>query len=96
MPFCTIVEFAWDQTFSRQQFTDMMDRVAGADGPVEGRLSRIVGVDDDGARMIEVWRSSDDARAFAEKSGPALAEVKMPPPSRVTGFETTDFVVNAP
>jgi hypothetical protein len=59
----------------------------------EGRLSRIAGIDGQGARMIEVWRSSDDAQAFARQSAPQLAAAPMPPPSRVVGFEVTDYVV---
>jgi hypothetical protein len=43
--------------------------------------------------VIEVWRSGDDARAFAEKSRPALAAAQMPAPARVVGFETTSYRV---
>jgi hypothetical protein len=43
--------------------------------------------------VIEVWRSGDDAQAFAKQSGPLLATVPMPPPSRVTGFEVTSYEV---
>jgi len=93
MPFCTIVEFEWDETFGREQFTDMIGQVGPAEGLPAGCLSRIVGIDDTGARVIEVWNSSDDARAFAEKSAPALASSQMPQPARVTGFETTGYVV---
>jgi hypothetical protein len=60
----------------------------------EGRLSRIAGIDGTGARMIEVWRSSQDARAFAEQSAPALADAQLPAPSRVVGFDVTDYVVS--
>jgi hypothetical protein len=41
--------------------------------------------------MIEVWRSSDDAQAFAQQSAPRLTTVPMPPPSRVMGFEVTSY-----
>jgi len=44
--------------------------------------------------MIEVWRSSDDARAFAERSAPALAEIQLPPPSRAAGFDVTSYVAS--
>ena len=93
MPYCTIVEFEWDEAFGREQFTDMIGRAGPVDHRPAGCVSRIVGVDDTGARVIEIWDSSDDARAFAEQSAPALASVHMPQPARVTGFETTAYVV---
>ena len=91
MPFCTIVEFEWDEAFGREQFADMIARTGPVDDKPAGCVSRIVGVDDTGARVIEVWNSGDDARAFAEQSAPALASVHMPQPARVTGFETTAY-----
>ena len=93
MAFCTIVEFEWDAGFGRDQFTDMIERAGPVDDMPAGCVSRIVGVDDAGARVIEVWRSGDDARAFAEKSRPALAAAQMPAPARVAGFETTSYRV---
>jgi len=92
MTFCTLVEFEWDETFGRERFTSTIGDVGGP--TPEGRLSRIVGFDDKGARIIEVWRSGDDARAFAEKSRPFLAAAQLPPPSRVAGFEVTSCVVS--
>ena len=94
MPFCTIVEFEWDETFDREHFARMVDSAGGDEKSPDGRLSKIVGIDDKGARMIEVWRSSDDARAFAEHSAPALAYAQLPAPSRVVGFEVTDYIVS--
>jgi hypothetical protein len=91
MPFCTVVEFEWDETFDHQRFASMTGN-AGAEMPA-GCLSRIVGIDNKGARMIEVWRSGEDARAFAEKSAPALADAQLPPPSRVFGFDVTAYIV---
>ncbi len=91
MAYCTIVEFEWDETFDRDHFASL---VAGEEEPPPGCLSRIAGIDSAGARMIEVWRSGDDARAVAEKSGPALANAALPPPSRVVGFEVTTYVVS--
>jgi hypothetical protein len=44
--------------------------------------------------VIEVWRSAGDARAFAEKSRPFLEAARLPPPSRVPGFEVTSYVVS--
>jgi hypothetical protein len=91
MPFCTMVEFEWDENFDRERFASTVGD-PGAETP-EGRLSRIAGIDDKGARIIEVWRSGDDARAFAEKSRPFLAAAQLPPPSRVAGFEVASYVV---
>jgi hypothetical protein len=98
MTYCTVVEFEWSSTEERQKLENMMAGAGTGSGgsaghAPEGRLSHITGIDDTGARMIEVWRSSDDARAFAEQSGPALAGVDMPMPSRVYGFEVTSYEV---
>jgi hypothetical protein len=92
MTFCTLVEFEWNETFGRERFTSAVGDVGGE--PPEGLLSRIVGIDDKGARVIEVWRSGGDAQAFAEKSRPFLAAAQLPPPSRVTGFEVTSYLVS--
>jgi hypothetical protein len=92
MTFCTLVEFEWDENFGRERFTGTVGD-AGGETP-EGRLSRIVGIDDKGARIIEVWRSGEDARAFAEKSRPFLAAAELPPPSRVVGFEVSSYLVS--
>ena len=93
MPYCTIVKFEWDATFDRERFTSTIGD-AGGETPPEGRLSRITGIDSNGARIIEVWRSGDDARAFAEKSRPFLAAAQLPAPLRVVGFEVTSYVVS--
>jgi hypothetical protein len=93
MPFCTIVEFEWDESFGREQFAAMIEKAGPVDELPAGCVSRIVGVDDAGARVIEVWRSGADAAAFAKRSAPDLAGLELPPPSRVTGFETTAYVV---
>jgi hypothetical protein len=70
-------------------------RGGGAAAPApEGRLSHITGIDDEGARMIEVWRSGEDAKAHAERSAPFLANAQLPAPSRVFGFEVTSYVVS--
>jgi hypothetical protein len=90
MAYCTIVEFEWDETFDYRSFAEMAEP-----GEVpEGRLSRISSIDASGARMIEVWRSPDDARAFAEKSAPTLGAADLPMPSRVQGFDVTSYVVS--
>jgi hypothetical protein len=93
MPFCTIVEFEWDESFDHEGFASMLDKMSEGTAPPEGRLSKIAGVDAKGARMIEVWRSSEDAQAFARQSAPLLATAPLPPPSRVVGFEVTSYVV---
>ncbi|HET7247635.1 MAG TPA: hypothetical protein VFJ07_22695 [Streptosporangiaceae bacterium] len=93
MPFCTLVEFEWSQSFGRGQFTAALGE-ADPDGELPaGCLSRITSIDDAGARVIEVWRSGDDARAFAEQSRPALAAAQLPAPARAVGFETTSYRV---
>ena len=90
MTYCTIVEFEWDDTFDRDAFA----RTAGGGGVLPaGCLSKISSIDATGARVIEVWRSGQDARAFAEQSKPFLAGVQLPAPSRVGGFEVTSYVV---
>ncbi|HYB88873.1 MAG TPA: hypothetical protein VEC76_18655 [Streptosporangiaceae bacterium] len=93
MPYCTIVEFEWDETFDRERFASTIGD-EGSETTPEGRLSRITGIDGKGARIIEVWRSGDDARAFAEKSRPFLAAAQLPAPLRVVGFEVTSYVVS--
>jgi hypothetical protein len=93
MPFCTLVEFEWSESFGREQFTAALGEPS-LDGELpEGCLSRITSVDDTGARVIEVWRSGDDAHAFAEQTRPALAAAQFPAPARVIGFETTGYRV---
>jgi len=93
MPFCTRVEFEWNESFGREQFTAAIGGL-GQDGDLpQGCLSRITSIDDAGARVIEVWRSGGDAQAFAEQSRPALAAAELPAPARVVGFETTSYRV---
>jgi hypothetical protein len=94
MPYCTIVEFEWDETFDRERFANLVAKAGEAAPPPQGRLSHITGIDANGARMIEVWRSDEDARAHAEQSAPFLAEAQLPAPSRVFGFEVTSYVVS--
>jgi hypothetical protein len=93
MPFCTLVEFEWDESFGRKQFTSAVGNADPGDELPAGCLSRITSIDDAGARVIEVWSSGDDARAFAERSRPALAAARLPAPTRVAAFETTSYRV---
>jgi hypothetical protein len=87
MPFCTIVEFEWNAGVDRAGFEDMV-ATAGAAVP-DGLLTRIVGIDDHAARVVEVWRSGADAQAFAEQSAPVTGQ--LPAPSRVVGFEVSSY-----
>lgn len=92
MPFCTIVEFDYDDTFGPDRFADAM-KVADDSGPgPEGRLSLIRGSDGKTARVIEVWRSPADAQAFAEHAAPTLHAVPLPPPTRVSAFDVSSYV----
>lgn len=86
MPFCTLVE--WDRDFDLGGLEAMIERSGGHETLPAGCLIRIVGAAESGARVIEVWRSADDARRFAEAQAPLLSEFPMPPPDRVAGFET--------
>jgi len=90
---CTIVEFEWGDTGARARFEAAV--AAASDGTVtpEGRLARIVGIDERGARVVEVWTTAADAQRFAEATAPALADVGMPAPSRVESFEVTHYDV---
>jgi len=91
MAFCTFVEFEWDANLDRERLEKIM---AGSGGDIpapEGRLARITGIDDAGARLVEVWRSADDARAFAEASTAVTGQ--MPAPARVVGFEVTSYTL---
>ena len=89
MPFCTIVEFEWNADFGRAGFEGMMATTGTAAQVPEGLMTRIVGVDDGAARIVEVWRSGADAQAFAAAT--ARTTSQMPAPSRVVGFEVSSY-----
>jgi len=91
MPYCTIVEFEWDETFDHQKFAETL--ASAGDTLPSGCLSRILSVDSAGARTIEVWQSGDDARAFAEQSKPFLDAASLPMPTRVAGYQVTSYQV---
>jgi hypothetical protein len=93
MTYCTVVEFEWDGNFDHEGFRRTLGRLSEESPSPAGLLSRITGIDASGARVIEVWRSGDDAQAFAKQAGPLLATVPMPAPARVTGFEVTSYEV---
>jgi hypothetical protein len=90
MAYCTIVEFDWDESFDHEAFAAAVS--AGSDALPDGCLGRIASIDTTGARMIEVWRTGSDARAFAEQSKPFLDGAELPAPSRVSGFEASYVV----
>jgi hypothetical protein len=87
MAYCTIVE--WEEGFDLADFERSLAEVAASSAAPEGRLARIVGADARGARVIEVWRSGEDAQAFARQSAGAVSAASLPTPSRVYGFEAT-------
>jgi hypothetical protein len=90
VPYCTVVEFEWDDPAPRAAFASL---TSGVDAPVVGRLIRILGLDDHGARAIEVWGSPEDARRFAESSAPKVGGADLPAPTRVYGFEVSSLTV---
>lgn len=89
MPFCTMVE--WDQELP----ADVQEKLAASAGDVlpDGCICRIVGTAQGGPKVIEVWQSPADAQRFAEARSPALSEMSMPSPDRVSAFETSAYVV---
>ena len=91
MPYCTVVEF--DVSFDRERFEEFGKSTGSDKSLPDGCLSRIVGIDDNGARVIEVWESSDAAMAIAQQAGPALAGADLPAPVRLFGFQTTTYLV---
>jgi len=91
MAFCTIVEFEWNESLGRERFESLTAASAADDRAPDGRLARITGIDDAGARVVEVWRSAADASAFAEASTAVTGQ--MPAPARVVGFEVTSYVL---
>ena len=93
MPFCTLLE--WDRGFDLERYNRLNERAGTHDDLPEGCVSRIVGLVESGARVIEVWESDQDARRFADENAPLIAEVQMPPPTGVAAFETTVFMSRA-
>jgi hypothetical protein len=79
------------QQFRFDRYRELDDRAEGHGALPEGCLSRIVGPVDAGATIIEVWRSSDDARRFSDQHAHLLAEFQMPSPTPVAAFETSIF-----
>jgi hypothetical protein len=89
VPFCTMVE--WHQDFSADVY-DKLTEQAG-DGLPDGCLCRIVGIGRSGPKVIEVWQTPAGAQRFAEASGADISDMNIPPPDRVSAFETSAYVV---
>jgi hypothetical protein len=89
VPFCTMVE--WDQDFSSDVY-DKLTKHAGGGLP-DGCLCRIVGSGQGGPKVIEVWQTPGDAQRWAEATSPDISDMSMPPPDRVSAFETSAYVV---
>ena len=71
-------------------------RAGDHDSLPEGCLARVVGADNSGARIIEVWQSDENAKRFSDKNSHLIAELQIPAPSRVAAFQTTVFEARAP
>ncbi|MEJ2218530.1 MAG: hypothetical protein P8099_18200 [Gemmatimonadota bacterium] len=67
--------------------------VPGPDARPEGLISSIAGGTGDKLIVVEVWESKAHQETFMQNAlGPALAEAKVAPPSRVEWFnEIIDF-----
>jgi hypothetical protein len=63
-----------------EQFDQVMEQL-GAEEP-EGLEARYVGTTGDGIRVVTLWESKEHAdRFFADRLGPALANVLAPEPA---------------
>jgi len=81
----------WDKDFSSDEYEKMAANAA--EGLPQGCLSRIVGTGSSGPKVIEVWETAGDAQQFAEQTSAAVSEMNVPPPDRVSAFETSAYVV---
>jgi len=81
----------WDQDFSSDVY-DKLTKHAG-DGLPDGCVCRIVGTGQSGPKVIEVWRTPADAQRWAEATSGDVSDMSMPPPDRVSAFETSAYVV---
>ena len=84
MPVCTIVE--WDQDLGAEGW---LDPPGEHDAPPSGSMVRFFGASDSGTFAIELWDSSEEARRFSAETAPSLSQSAWPPPTRVTGLETS-------
>jgi hypothetical protein len=87
MPFCTIVE--WEAGFDAG-LHDTLTALVGQTLP-DGCLTRIAGIAEAGAHVVEIWASPEDAHRFSEASTDAVAAMNVPPPDRVSAFETAVY-----
>ena len=89
MTFCTLLE--WQHEFDFDRYRQLNER-AGPEELPDGCLTRVVGpLDGGGACVIEVWESAERAGRFAERTSPAIAELQVRPPDRVTAFAPTIY-----
>jgi hypothetical protein len=93
MAFCTLLE--WDDGFPFDRYGELNARAGDHAFLPEGCLARVVGAVDGGARIIEVWQSSEHAKRFSDQNSHLIAELQIPPPARVAAFETTVFRARA-
>ena len=89
MAFCTLLE--WDSDFPSARYEELNRRAGDHDLLPDGCLTRILGPVEAGARIIEVWESDQHAKRFSDKNSHLIAELQIPPPSRVAAFETSIF-----
>jgi hypothetical protein len=89
MAFCTLLE--WEADFPFDRYHELNERAGDHSALPEGCLARVVGPVETGARIMEVWQSDEDAKRFSDKNSPLIAELQIPPPSRVAAFETSIF-----
>ena len=93
MTFCTLVE--WDEGFPLDRYRELSERAGDQDALPDGCLARVVGGAEPGACVIEIWQSEDDAKRFSAKSSPWIAELQIPPPTRIAAFEAQIFQARA-
>jgi hypothetical protein len=80
----------WERDFSPDVYDKLTEQAGDLPG---GCLCRIVGTGQSGPKVIEVWQSPGDAQRFAEATSAAVSDMNMPPPDRVSAFETSAYVV---
>jgi hypothetical protein len=89
MAFCTVLE--WDASFPFDRYQKLNTRAGDHDALPAGCLARVVGPVEQGALIVEVWQSDEHAKRFSDKNSHLIAELQIPPPSRVAAFEPSIF-----
>ena len=89
MAYCTVLE--WEKGFPFDRYEELNARAGDHEQLPDGCLARVVGRVETGAHIIEVWESNEHAKRFSDKNTPLIAELRIPPPSRVVAFEATIF-----